>query len=44
MTTVIATGKGGDSILKVVAGQLVGTMFSREAGASLWEAHERASR
>ena len=44
VTTVIASGKGGDSILKVVAGQLVGTMFSCEAGASLWEAHERASR
>ena len=44
VTTVIASGKGGDSILKVVAGQLVGTMFSCDAGASLWEAHERASR
>ena len=44
MTTVIASGKGGDSILKIVAGQLVGTMFCQEASESLWEAHQRASR
>lgn len=44
VTTVIASGKGGDSVLKVVAGQLVGTMFSREASASLLEAHQNASR
>ena len=44
MTTVIASGKGGDSILKIVAGQLVGTMFCKQASEALWEAHQRASR
>ena len=44
MTTVIASGKGGDSILKIVAGQLVGTMFSKQASEALWEAHSRASK
>ncbi|KAK9811960.1 hypothetical protein WJX73_003110 [Symbiochloris irregularis] len=41
VTTVIASGKGGDSILQVVSGQLVGTLFSHEGARSFQEQHDR---
>ncbi|KAK9823878.1 hypothetical protein WJX72_006131 [[Myrmecia] bisecta] len=42
VTTVIASGKGGDSIMQVVAGQLVGTLFGKEDARRVLLEHEHA--